>query len=243
MKSILICEGKTDADFLQYYMRKVNLWEDGRATTFTPKGFTFGRVLVKNNDELSLIALNGSGDIINGVKETLEYNINNRPNKIYNKIVFVTDNDEENTIADKLSAIDQILNAMGIVADNELENSKWTGLQYQNSMGEKLYTYFLPMIIPFANKGAIETFLLEAISQKDPYDKSIIEKGKEYVKEADPEKRYLKKRRHITKAEYEVFFAIRTTEGQFNDRRDILKGIPWEDYTNIQESFKEFAKI
>lgn len=128
MKSILICEGKTDADFLQYYMRKVNLWEDGRATTFRPK-------------------------------------------------------------------------------------------------------------------GAIETFLLEAISQKDPYDKSIIEKGKEYVKEADPEKRYLKKRRHITKAEYEVFFAIRTTEGQFNDRRDILKGIPWEDYTNIQESFKEFAKI
>ena len=243
MRSILLCEGKTDADFLQYYMRKVHQWEDGRPADFKPKGFTFGRILTRDNDELSIIALNGCGDIIHGVKEALEHNILERPDKIFKNEIFVTDNDDEATISDRISEVIDITNSMGIATNSKIENANWTELCYKNNMGEDLHTSILPMIIPFGNKGAIETFLLDAVAEKDEYDKCIIDKGKEYVKNADPEKRYLKQRRHITKAEYEVFFAIRTTEGQFNDRQDILKGIPWEQYTKIQESFKEFEKI
>ena len=141
MKSILLCEGKTDADFFQYYMRKVHQWEDGRAVDiknndFKPKGFTFGRMLIKENDELFLIALNGCGDIINGVKEIFEYNIQNRPTDIFKKIVFVTDNDDENSISDRVAEVGGIIREMSISCGAELENAKWIDLHYRNVMGE-----------------------------------------------------------------------------------------------------------
>ena len=149
MKSILLCEGKTDADFLQYYMRKVHQWEDGRPAEFKPTGYTFGCILTKDSNELYIIALNGCGDIINGVKEIFDFNIQNRPDDIFKKIVFVTDNDDEDTIVDRISSVIDIIIDMNLRCEDNLVNAKWTGLRYQNSTGEELYSSIIPMIIPF----------------------------------------------------------------------------------------------
>lgn len=85
--------------------------------------------------------------------------------------------------------------------------------------------------------------MLNSISAKDDYDKTIIENGNIFVENIDPQKKYLKHRRLITKAKFDVYFSIRTPAEQFGDRQSILKNIPWEDYQDIQKPFTELSKL
>ena len=79
--------------------------------------------------------------------------------------------------------------------------------------------------------------------QKDSYDKEIITKGNSFVDSIDKEKRYLNKRRYITKAKFDVYFSVRTSAEQFTERKNILRNINWEEYEEIQESFKKLKDL
>ena len=89
----------------------------------------------------------------------------------------------------------------------------------------------------------METFLLEAISDKDDYDAKIIKSANNFVENIDEERHYLNSRRNIVKAKFDVYFSIRTSAEQFNERQNILKNIPWEDYPKIQEDFYLLSEI
>ena len=79
------------------------------------------------------------------------------------------------------------------------------------------------LVIPFEETGAMETFLLNAISQNNSYDAGIIGNCNTFVSNIDKEKRYLTKRRYITKAKFDVYFSVRTAAEQFMERQNILK--------------------
>ena len=59
----------------------------------------------------------------------------------------------------------------------------------------------------------------------------------------DSEKRYLTKRRYLTKAKFDVYFSVRTAAEQFVERQNIIKNIEWEKYILIQESFQKLEEI
>ena len=86
---------------------------------------------------------------------------------------------------------------------------------------------------------------MESISNVNSYDAEIIRKAKEFVDNADPEKKYLTHRGFVTKARLYAYFAIRIepTKNQFSQRKDIFTKIPWEEYENIREVFKELKKL
>ena len=67
--------------------------------------------------------------------------------------------------------------------------------------------------------------------------------GNQFVENIDPKKKYLTKRRYITKAKFDVYFSIRTAAEQFVQRQNILKDIEWEKYINIQEEFQKLAEL
>lgn len=57
------------------------------------------------------------------------------------------------------------------------------------------------------------------------------------------EKRYLTKRRYITKAKFDVYFSVRTAAEQFMERQNILKNIEWEKYIKIQKDFEKLGDL
>ena len=71
----------------------------------------------------------------------------------------------------------------------------------------------------------------------------MIDEINTFVENIDKEERYLRKRRHKTKAKFDVYFSIRTPLDQFVERRNILKSIPWEEYEEIQNSFRKLNQI
>ena len=97
------------------------------------------------------------------------------------------------------------------------------------------------MIIPFDKEGALETFLLDALSE-DKDDKIVVEAAKEFVVDLDSGK-YLTRDRDKIKAELGVTFAVIFPDKVFTMMNDLLIEIPWEEYTTVQECFTLLEEI
>lgn len=239
MKSLIICEGGTDQVLIQYFMRQVNHWEHHTGTRNPIRGkFQSSCLLTKNNNQLIIGTAGGCANIRNCFNQAIETNLySGDPSDAYKNIVIVSDRDEANTVDAFEEQLTNVLNDHAISKPALIENDKWLLSECKNLSDSIVNFQILLLIIPFDTTGALETFLLNAVSNKNPYDKLIIEKGNDFVEAADPDLKYLHKRRYKTKAKFDVYFSIRTPVTQFTERQNILKDINWEEYETIQQSF------
>lgn len=245
MKSIIICEGETDFVFLQHFMKKVNGWNNSKQKpnpSFTSSvNNSFSRDFIRNSDMLTIISCGGCGNIKTVFEEVIRKNQNEIfDEERYSKIVILTDNDEEGVEAKIVSELNA---ASGNSA--QIQNNSWTDLSFTDATQNQFNSELLLLVIPFDENGALETFLLSSIAKADSYDAEIIRKAKEFVDNADPEKKYLSHRGFVTKARLYAYFAIRIepSVNQFRQRQDILKSVPWEQYENIRDCFKELRNL
>lgn len=247
MNNIILCEGSTDYFLLQYYMREAYQWIDDKSIQNgilkMPKQKS--RNLVKNSDILTIMAVGGCSQIGNGLRAVLERNFLSPPplSNVYNKIIIVTDRDEVGTEQAFMQELQQILNDYNVTYTSSISNDFWVKCSMYNQIGLTLSFSILLLIIPFEENGAMETFLLNAISDKEPYDKAIIDECNQLVDRIDPEKRYLTSRRYITKAKFDTYFSIRTPVEQYVERHNILKNVRWEQYNTIQTSFQKLGEL
>lgn len=220
MKSIILCEGSTDYVLLQYFMRNVYEWKDIGKTNEKSANQYIKRIrtLVKEECELSIGACGGSNRILPGFNYVLEINSISVKTESYNKIVILTDRDEITTEVEFCNEIERILNINNVQVNETICNDKWIKGNYKNGQGKTCEVEILLLVVPFEETGAMETFLLNAISENDDYDAEIINECNLFVDNIDREKRYLSKRRYITKAKFDVYFSVRTAAEQFVER-------------------------
>lgn len=240
INSIILCEGSTDFALLQYYMRKVNCWEDTKVQNNVLKfGSQKSRLFVKENKQLTIASMGGCSRIEESVGIVLERNFNTSPwqEDVYHNIVILTDRDEARTEEKVIASVGGALDKYK-VKFTKLCCNRWVDCHMTRNIGTNVVFRILLLVIPFTTEGAIETFLLEAIADKDEYDKQIINRTNSFVEQIDKERRYLNARRTITKAKFDVYFSIRTPVEQFGERQTILLNIPWEEYPKIQHDFR-----
>ncbi len=239
MRSIIICEGGTDLALIQYFMEKVNEWHyDNNIKKI--REFNSCKNFKKGENELIIAETGGCTKIANCFDKVFESNtISSTDDEFYNNVVIICDRDELSTVDKFKEKLCRVLLSHSVRYDGNIIDNKWISCDVKNARGQELITKFLLLAIPFEETGALETFLLQAISKSDDYDAIIIEKGNNFVDNIDEQKKYLNHRRYITKAKFDVFFSIRTSLEQFTQRREILKNVPWEQYENVQESFKK----
>ena len=241
MKSIIICEGETDFALLQYFMITVNGWHDSGKYAFKPIKESKSRDFIKGVNLLTIISAGGCANIKEIFSAVVRYNQNAvSHDERYSKVVVLTDNDEENSESKIISDLQAVSNS-----NIDLKNNKWSTLSFTDMTDNKtsFSVELLLLLIPFEENGALETFLLNAVSKQDKYDAEIIRKGNAFVETSDPEAKYLKHRYLKTKAKFDVYFSIRTPVKQFAMRKDILKNVPWEQYESVCEAFKELKKL
>lgn len=248
MNSILLCEGVTDFSLLQVYMCETNGWTDDKTLQSSALAISNqkSRVLKKDDDKLTVMSTGGCNRIPEALELALKRTKNAAPpfDEAYKKIAIVTDNDESGTTDDTINMVTDKLNAEEISFSEPFQDKKWISCKVINSVGMEYEFEVLLLVIPFTHQGAIETFLLDAISANDSYDATIISKCKNFVATVDPDPRYLKKRGDKTKAEFAVYFCIRTPATAYQERRSVLKtGIRWSDYELIQQDFNLLAYL
>lgn len=244
MRSVILCEGSTDFVLLQYYMRKVHGWEYKKNDNVLIKGYKARKcVLKKDRSELNIIGCGGCSRIPEGLQFILDSNSLSAEDEAYDRIVIITDRDEVETESEFETIIATELGKQQIEWKDDISNDKWIDFHYENGQGDHCNAKILLLVIPFEDTGAMETFLLDAVGKADSYDAQIISECNQFVDNVDNQKKYLNKRRYITKAKFDVYFSVRTAAEQFVERQNILKNIPWEDYAEIQSSFKKLDDL
>ena len=244
MKSIILCEGSTDSILLQYFMRKVYGWQDNKSNERANSKFLKQiRTLTKENNKLSIAGCGCSGRILPGLSYILEYNSLSSESEAYDKIVILTDRDEVITETEFAQEIEKVLHQKNMEFNDNPVNNHWIECTYKNGHGKNCKFSLLMLVIPFEETGAMETFLLNVISENDEYDAEIIRKCNSFVDNVDSEKRYLSKRRNITKAKFDVYFSVRTAAEQFAERQNILKNVEWEKYAALQADFRKLGEL
>lgn len=243
MKDIILCEGGTDLTLIQYFMEKVNGW---KYHSNRPKLFDLEQQkrFKKEDKILEIGATGGCSEIPKYFSKILNsQRIGSNFEERYENIVIITDNDEISTFDKMKVTLEKLFNEHSVTIENNIANNSWINCTCENGAQDIINFRVLLLIIPFEEEGALETFLLNAIASNDEYDNEIIEKGNDFVETVDSEKRYLTKRRYVTKAKLDVYFSIRTSVEQFAERQNILKSINWEDYEYIQDSFKKLREL
>ncbi len=246
--SIIICEGSTDYVILQYYMEKVHNWINVKKSNYHYKEQK-GRLLTRDSNSLTIAPSGGCTELTLELEDILFRNTKSSGNEFFDKIVLITDNDDVN----ENSLMEDKINKTIAKFDSKfsgIKNNTWIDFDIKSDIShENVKCQFLPLIIPFDEDGALETFLLTALSNSNEYDKKIINNSNQFVEDVskiqNPNKMesYLEHRRYRTKAKFDVYFSIRTPYEQFNLRRDIIRGIEWEKYSTVRSCFSELSKL
>lgn len=241
MNKLILCEGKTDAILLSYYLEKTCGWIHRNA----PKGLdirvdeTRGESAYwyrRESESLLICGVGGKDNFGSFFREKIQSAIVDT--NAFTKIAVVTDHDDcaEKFIIDSFKA-----SLRPIIT--KIENGKWLTNSYENSYKQESFVDFLLVIIPTDKEGALETLLLEAISENEE-DETIVKRSISYVDDIQPlATKYLSKKRLKLKACLGVTWAIQYPEKLFSFIDNQIRSVRWEESQVLSQCFEQLKKI
>ncbi len=235
MNKLILCEGETDAILLSYYLEKVAGWKyskKGPLDIVKKQENESVNWYKKDKDYLLICEVGGKDNFgrffINTIQKPMVFSTGNA----FEKIVFITDRDTRTTneIEDSL-----IADMRGFFGD--IRDKKWCENVYQDSYGINNTVETLLIVIPREHSGALETVMLDAISE-NAYDKVIVDKTASFLEQirADAEK-YICSDRLQMKAHLGVTWAVQFPEKVFSRIDEQIRHVQWEKYEVLQECF------
>lgn len=245
MKSLILCEGKTDAILLSYYMCHMYGWNplsskdrkklkslSIKADTPTQNADWYQR----NNDYLLICSVGGNSNFGNFFRDKIKDALINT--SAFQKIIILTDRDNhtEEEIADFFyHDFDQFF--------PKLVNNHWQTFKYSNAFNEAESIQLLLVIIPQNQQGALETVLLNAISE-NPYDKFIVDNCKSFVESMRPHaSKYISTNRLQLKSWLNTTWAIQSPEKVFDFINEQINSVSWESSSTLKECFSKLSEI
>lgn len=244
MNRLILCEGETDAILLSYYLQRTCGWDYVRRS---PAGMDIKADAIhgestnwyrKGADYLLICAVGSKDRFQHFFDEKIAPPLKTSNAAAFSKIALITDHDDE-TEAD---IVHRIQEELPLVA-SKAEHNVWIPHEYQNGYGEVQRLDFLLLIIPREREGALESLLLDAISEDD-YDKNIVDKSKLFVDMIAPEAgRYIGKRRLVLKAYLGVTWAIQSPQKVFQFIDEQLRSTPWEKSEILWDTFQKIREI
>lgn len=249
MKSVILCEGKTDAILLSLYLERVSGWlyhkpsKQDALPTLPLRGDAGEEANwyhVNREQHLVIWAVGGQSELPRGITEILSYNTRVATEEAFSQLIILTDRDTNETDAPILQSFTEHMTTNGLTA--ELENNKWVPGAYISGFEEQATLNVLTLIVPFEEQGALETFLLNALAERTDDDTAVVAAARKFVDELKSDK-YLPSNRLRLKAKLATAFAIFSPERVFTDQRTLLNGIPWESYKTIREGFHLLEQI
>lgn len=181
-------------------------------------------------------------DTYRGIKDLKIDNfgdVNHRHPKTGMGQVFLLLDRDHLEIEDCLVRIEDQMRQCGLPA-NRLKNNQRNRLTFEIE-SEEYQLNVIPLIIPFDEKGALETVLLSAIAQENGEGAFISEIATAYVNEflqSDKRNKYLKKERLVTKAKLSAAISMTNPDRSTVEFNTLLMSQPWEKKVAIQKHFK-----
>lgn len=240
MLSIILCEGESDAILISYYLlNTMNFEYKKKLPASIPKFNDINNSMnwYKNekNQYAAIWAIGGS-NFKKAINKIQEYNNTADIDYAFIKIILIMDNDDE-LVTKNIKDIGIILDC-----DDELTGNKWTKFPIISGLGESCNGEIICILQPEDEYGALETFVLQMISEKDKNIVEVTEQVKIFVDNFKSEK-YLKHRREKIKAKLSISLDVMYPSKTFTPLDEFLKQIEWKNYQIFQNQFSLLNKI
>lgn len=244
MNSIILCEGCTDAILLSYYLGKMYGWCYSKKA---PRSYT--KIEAESNQEINwykrgednllIYGVGGKDNFVNVINKYVSQILQNYPeDDSFSRIIIVADKDDK-----EISEIEVLHQQWLSPYAQGVKNSQWIENSFIDNFGNKQKLSTLSIIIPSEKQGALETTLLDAISENE-YDKVIVEQSEVFVKNIRPiAEKYIKTDRLALKAHLATVFAVMSQEKVFSQLDLLIKEVPWEKSKILRECFSLLEEI
>ena len=238
MNRLILCEGKTDAILLGYYLMKTDNWELERKP---PSGLSIKAQeqnenvawYRKGSEKLMICSVGGKDNFDRFFSRDIKRAIlNASTGDPFPRIVLITDRDDRDIVEIERDIAEQLTPFFA-----GAKNREWVTNRYLDSFSLEKQVEILLLVIPVEHQGALENVMLDAISE-DLYDKNIVEKCTAFVANLRPEAdRYIATDRLQLKANLSTVWAIQSPEKAFDFIAAQIKSVQWEKYETLHECF------
>ncbi|MCR4702501.1 MAG: hypothetical protein K5665_02430 [Saccharofermentans sp.] len=240
MNSLILCEGMTDAILLSYYLIKTAGWSYCKQ----PKDIAIIEDKIKgesvnwykkNEDRLLICGVGGKDKMKSFFADKILRTMTDAA--AFSKIAVVLDRDDK-----EITDVEAHASSIFQPVIKSMINNQWISNTYKGPYLDENVEALL-VVIPTEHEGALETLLMDSISE-DPYDAVIVQKAGEFVADIEPDAgKYLVARRDKLKAHLGVTWAIQYPEKVFRFINDQINSVEWEKSEVLSECFKELIKI
>lgn len=240
MNKLILCEGETDAILLSYYLWRVAGWDYSKKA---PEGLDIRPVASnqainwyqKNDDRLLICAVGGKDNFKNFFIEKIRFPMFQNA---FEKISIVTDRDDR-----EIAEIEATVNSIFDDCSIAVRNNCWISCSYLDSYKIEQSIDVLLTVIPREHQGALETAMLDAISENE-YDRNIVLKTGEFAKRMrNDASRYISTDRLELKAHLGLTWAVQSPEKVFSTIDEQIRSVHWEESAELSSCFAELTKI
>ena len=243
IKGIILCEGASDQVLLGAYLEKINGWSFVRPKKnfpFQDKNIIFYEN--SSNEYFAIWSSNGCNfkDAVGKIFELEKYEHTTE------SLVIITDYDDENAAKERPQAIFRTINEI-ISLDNYDQdilvknNNQWQELSYTAGFNRKIKMNFCYLLVPLDSQGALETFMLNALSESSVSRKEVIEQVKVFLRDLKSQV-YLKQRRERIKAQLSVSVSVFAPERMFDTFKELISLVDWSLFDETNKQFKVLSE-
>jgi hypothetical protein len=255
MKKIILCEGKTDAILLSYFLIKSFGWEyiikpydrlPELPVDENKEVFHWYQHSDKPNQELAIWGVGGISKIPSKLNEVVNRTSREGSSSAnrFRRIVLFFDHDDRTTEACLNLAKKWIRECNRIITHTEIELDKWLSakLELNKTPKEEYEIQILPIVLPMNEKGDLEVFLADSLRERSEDDKLLVDEAHCFISRI-PDKPYLTKRRYRSKACLGSILSVISPDWEFSDRKIRLTQIEWEKIESLVAIYGKLGEL
>lgn len=241
IKVLVLCEGYTDQLFVNTYIVGKNIGYEN-VKSERPK-YRLGKY---NIDWLK----NKYGEYV-GIIQNVGHDFKDALNLIcrrkiqdkndYTNICIITDHDENNTEIEVIKTLQKIMNNAGFRECDSTDDNTFR-YEFTNSFGENREMDISLIVVPLDKTGALETFMLDSMSNGMPDRRKVIDYSKKVIEEFESDF-YLQHRRDRVKAEMGVAYSIFDPERGVKTIKELITETDWATYDSVDKQFYKLIQL
>jgi len=238
IRGLILCEGESDQVLLGAYLAKqLNLTFKKRLKTNHFEEEPISWYMDENNRLIGIWNVGGT-NFVAAVQKIMHLELIDH---LIEAIIVVTDFDDDNAKKKRPSEIyDAIHNAINIKDYNMEEMlagiNAWHLIKFDGSFSQMNTIKYCYLLVPMDSQGALETFMLNALSENDESRKEVIIQARKFIKDFKSEK-YLRKRRERIKAELGISVSVFNPERMFDTMIELINHVDWTKFEQTERQF------
>lgn len=242
VKGIILCEGETDLVLISSYLGKVRGW---KYLKYKNPPLADETVSWYGNDHEEILGIwpVGGNSFVKPIQKIVGLE---KLEPTFESVVVVTDHDDLSAERDRLSEVFDIIDVTTVNQgkNREVCPNQWYHFEVKGdfSDGSDDDMRFAYLLVPCDEVGALETFMLDALSETSPERDNVIRQSRSFVKGFDSNV-YLKKRREQTKAELGVALAVFSPDRVFTTMQELIDSVDWSDFKASETQFRLLLEI